>query len=55
MRSRNMKRDLLEWAAFNRHLLGDHELCATGTTGRIDPEDRPAPVVQDACAPQRPE
>ena len=31
----NMKRDLLEWAAFNRHLLGYHELCATGTTGKM--------------------
>jgi methylglyoxal synthase len=31
----NKKRDLLEWAAFNRALLADHELCATGTTGRV--------------------
>jgi methylglyoxal synthase len=31
----NKKRDLLEWAAFNRELLADHELCATGTTGKV--------------------
>ena len=31
----NKKRDLLEWAAFNRELLADHELCATGTTGTL--------------------
>ena len=27
------KKDLLEWALFNRDLLVKHELCATGTTG----------------------
>jgi methylglyoxal synthase len=26
---------MLEWAAFNRDLLARHELCATGTTGRL--------------------
>jgi len=31
----NKKRDLLEWAAFNRDLLARHELYATGTTGRL--------------------
>jgi methylglyoxal synthase len=31
----NKKRDLLEWAAFNRDLLALHELYATGTTGRL--------------------
>ena len=31
----NKKRDLLEWAAFNRDLLAQHELYATGTTGRL--------------------
>jgi len=29
----NKKRDLLEWAKFNRTLLAHHMLCATGTTG----------------------
>lgn len=31
----NKKRDLLEWAKFNRGLLARHEICATGTTGRL--------------------
>jgi methylglyoxal synthase len=35
----NCKRDLLEWARFNRGLLADHDLYATGTTGRLLAED----------------
>jgi methylglyoxal synthase len=31
----NKKRDLLEWAKFNRDLLSHHEVFATGTTGRV--------------------
>ena len=31
----NKKRDLLEWAKFNRDLLAHHQIFATGTTGRI--------------------
>ena len=31
----NKKDELLEWARFNRKLLADHELCATGTTGSL--------------------
>jgi methylglyoxal synthase len=31
----NKKRDLLEWAKYNRHILADHEVYATGTTGII--------------------
>ncbi len=31
----NKKRDLLEWAKFNRDLLARHEVFATGTTGEI--------------------
>lgn len=31
----NKKRDLLEWARFNRHSLRRHDLYATGTTGRL--------------------
>ena len=30
----NKKRDLLEWAKFNRDLLAHHEVYATGTTGK---------------------
>ena len=29
------KHDLLEWAAYNKHLLAHHELYATGTTGKL--------------------
>lgn len=31
----NRKHDLLEWAEFNRHVLVQHDLVATGTTGRL--------------------
>ena len=31
----NKKRDLVEWAKFNRDLLAHHEVYATGTTGLI--------------------
>jgi len=31
----NKKRDLLEWAKFNRDTLAQHELIATGTTGHM--------------------
>jgi methylglyoxal synthase len=31
----NKKRDLVEWARFNRDLLAHHELYATGTTGNL--------------------
>lgn len=31
----NQKRDLLDWARFNRLSLARHELFATGTTGRL--------------------
>jgi methylglyoxal synthase len=31
----NKKRDLIEWAKYNRDLLAHHKVYATGTTGRI--------------------
>lgn len=31
----NKKKDMLEWAEFNRDLLSKHNLFATGTTGQI--------------------
>ena len=31
----NKKRDLLEWAKFNKDLLARHKLYATGTTGTL--------------------
>jgi methylglyoxal synthase len=35
----NKKHDLVEWAKFNRDLLAQHELFATGTTGNLLEED----------------
>jgi methylglyoxal synthase len=35
----NRKRDLVEWARFNRDLLAAHELSATGTTGALLAEE----------------
>ena len=29
------KRDLVEWARYNRAILVEHDLCATGTTGSL--------------------
>lgn len=31
----NKKKDLFDWAQFNRDLLAQHQLFATGTTGRL--------------------
>ncbi len=39
------KKDLLEWACFNRELLIQHELIATGTTGRLLMEELSSPVT----------
>jgi len=38
------KRDLVEWARFNRGTLSKHALFATGTTGRILEEELGVPV-----------
>lgn len=38
------KKDLLEWARFNRGNLANHELYATGTTGRLLEEALDIPV-----------
>lgn len=35
----NKKRDILEWAKFNKHLLAEHDLYATGTTGKLLEEE----------------
>ena len=39
----NKKKDLIEWAVFNKTILARHELISTGTTGRLleDHLDRP--------------
>lgn len=40
------KADLLEWAQYNRDLLANHELMATGTTGALLEEVLNIPVVK---------
>ncbi len=40
------KADLLEWARFNRDLLAQHVLYATGTTGRLLEQALGLPVVK---------
>lgn len=40
------KADLLEWVRFNRDLLAQHILYATGTTGRILEESLGLPVIK---------
>ncbi len=42
------KKDLIDWAFYNRAVLARHELLATGTTGRLLTEalDRPVQVLQ---------
>ena len=42
----NKKRDLLEWAKYNRDLLVEHELYATGTTGNFLEEALGAEVIK---------
>jgi methylglyoxal synthase len=41
----NKKQDLIEWALYNRLLLVQHDLYATGTTGRLLSEMLETPVV----------
>jgi len=42
----NKKEDLLEWVRFNRVLLAEHELLATGTTGSLLEDTLGVPVVK---------
>ena len=42
----NKKADLLEWVRFNRLLLAEHELFATGTTGSLLEEELGIPVAK---------
>jgi hypothetical protein len=42
----NKKTDLLDWVRFNRALLAEHELFATGTTGGLVEEELGIPVVK---------
>lgn len=45
------KADLLEWAQFNRDLLAQHILYATGTTGRLLEENLGLPVIKVQSGP----
>ena len=38
------KQDLLDWARFNRYLLAEHVLYATGTTGRLLEDELGIPI-----------
>jgi methylglyoxal synthase len=42
----NKKRDLIEWAVYNRHILLDHDLFATGTTGKVLEEKLGVPITK---------
>jgi methylglyoxal synthase len=41
----NKKPDLLEWACYNRELLIQHDLYATGTTGKLLSEELQTPIT----------
>jgi methylglyoxal synthase len=41
----NKKLDIAEWARFNRALLAEHHLCATGTTGQLLSSELGLPVT----------
>jgi methylglyoxal synthase len=40
------KDELLDWARFNRGFLADHEIFATGTTGRLVEQELGIPVIK---------
>ena len=42
----NKKRDLVEWAKYNRDLLAHHEVFATGTTGKILERELGFPITK---------
>jgi len=42
----NKKKDLLEWAKFNKGSLLKHKICATGTTGELLEKELGVPVVK---------
>lgn len=41
----NKKQALIEWARFNRDILARHELCGTGTTGKLVARELGLPVT----------
>ena len=42
----NKKKEIIEWARYNRHMLAQSELFATGTTGRLLEEELNIPIVK---------
>ncbi len=42
----NKKQDLIEWARFNKELLAQHELYATGTTGKLLAQELDIDVIK---------
>ena len=47
----NCKADLIDWARYNRGTLSDHDLCATGTTGRLLSRELALPVTRFLSGP----
>ena len=47
----NKKRDLVEWAKYNRDLLAHHEVYATGTTGEILERELGFPITKFLSGP----
>lgn len=46
-----MKRDLIEWARFNRDLLAHHKVYATGTTGTLLEKELGFPIIKFQSGP----
>jgi methylglyoxal synthase len=42
----NKKKDLLDWAYYNRNILAQHQLIATGTTGQLLEQKLEQPIVK---------
>ncbi len=47
----NRKRDLLDWARYNRPILAAHDLYGTGTTGRMIQDELLLPVTRFLSGP----
>ncbi|CAN5593435.1 methylglyoxal synthase [soil metagenome] len=42
----NKKKDLIEWAKYNKYVLQAHQIFATGTTGKLLEQELELPVVK---------
>jgi methylglyoxal synthase len=45
------KQDLLDWARYNRHILAQHEVCSTGTTGNLLEQELGIEVIKYQSGP----